>query len=88
MRRYLRYAGLGIVVGAVLFWAARGANRGWTKTTVPVRVVDEVTGLEGVEYHDRLVPGIDFLSAALALGVLLGGTSFLFPQRPSNPSRR
>lgn len=73
-----------LLVGALLAWGAAGANRGWTKTIVPVKKLDEVTGIEGIEYQKRFVPGLDFLgTAALGAGVL-AGASFLFPKRKSN----
>ena len=63
-----------ILSGAVT-WLVLGANRGWTKTSVPVRTVDEVTGIEAVAYEDRFLPGLDFLGAAAAAGGLLAGVS-------------
>jgi hypothetical protein len=59
-------------------WLATGANRGWTKTSVPVKRTDEVTGLTVDDYQKRFVPGIDFLGAALLGSGVLAGASFLF----------
>jgi hypothetical protein len=71
MKRALRNIAVLLLVGAVTFWAAAGANRGWTKTRVPQKVVDPVTGLEGVQWQNRFVPGVDFLGiAALGAGIL------------------
>ena len=71
------------MVGAVIFWAATGANQGWTKTRVPQKVLDEVTGLEGVHWQDKFVPGVDFLAmAALGAGIL--GVISLFVRNKSN----
>lgn len=71
MKKTLRIIAVILAAGAVGFWAATGANRGWTKTQVPQKVVDEVTGLEGVQWQKRFVPGVDFLgAAALAAGTL------------------
>ncbi|MDB6027067.1 MAG: hypothetical protein JWM68_3290 [Verrucomicrobiales bacterium] len=53
-----------------------GANRGFTKTTVPKKIVDEVTGNEGVIYEDRFVPGVELLGAALLGAGALAGASF------------
>ena len=58
-------------------WLATGANRGWTKTSVPVKRTDEVTGLTVDDYQKRFVPGIDFLGAALFGSGILAGASFL-----------
>jgi hypothetical protein len=63
---------------AMALWLATGANRGWTKTTVPVKRTDEVTGLTVDDYQKRFVPGVDFLGAALLGSGILAGASFLF----------
>jgi hypothetical protein len=67
-----------LCLGAIGFWAAAGANRGWTKTSVPVKTLDEVTGIEGVTYHKKFVPGVDVLAVAGAGAVVLAAVSFLF----------
>lgn len=61
-----------IAAGGIGFWLFTGANRGWSKTSVPLKTVDEVTGLEGVTYEKRFVPGVDFLGATLALAGIIG----------------
>jgi hypothetical protein len=71
-----------IAAGAVVFWLATGANRGWTKTLVPVKVLDPVTGIEGVNYEKGFVPGVDFLGAALLTSGILGGVSLLYKRPP------
>lgn len=78
MKSGLRIIALVFVVAAVGLWAATGANRGWTKTSVPVKIVDEVTGIEGITYKKQFVPGLDFLGAALLGATILTGVSFLF----------
>lgn len=71
MKRFLRIAAAGLLPAAVIFWAAAGGNRGWTKTSVPKKTMDEVTGIEGTTFEKGFVPGIDFLGvAALGAGVL------------------
>ena len=70
-------------MAAIGFWAASGANRGWTKTSVPTKTLDEVTGIEGVTYEKRFVPGVDFLGAALLGAGILAGVSFLFRNNPT-----
>jgi len=67
MKRALRIIALLVVLVAVAVWLATGANRGWTKTSVPVKTLDEVTGIEGISYQKKFLPGVDFpvlLSAA------------------------
>lgn len=67
-----------IVVAAIALWLVLGANRGWTKTSVAVVTLDEVTGLEGRTYKKRFVPGVDFLAVAVAgAGVLAGLSMFV-----------
>jgi hypothetical protein len=84
MRKALQFLALVVVLAAAVTWAATGANRGWTKTSVPVKTLDEVTGIEGITYQKKFLPGVDFLGAALAGAVLLGGTSLFFRKPRSN----
>ncbi|HOY59434.1 MAG TPA: hypothetical protein PK640_15035 [Verrucomicrobiota bacterium] len=78
MSKTLRILALVLALAAATTWLATGGNRGWTKTSVPVKTVDEITGLEAVSYDRRFVPGLDFLGAALLGASLLAGGSFLF----------
>jgi hypothetical protein len=81
MAKILRIIALMLALAAAGTWLATGANRGWTKTSVPKKTVDEVTGIEAVSYERRFVPGLDFLGAALLGASLLAGASFLFHNR-------
>jgi hypothetical protein len=81
MKRILRILALAVLIAAGVGWLSLGANRGWTRTTVPVKTVDEVTGLEGIEYHKKFLPGLDLLGAALLGAGFLAGVSFLFNQK-------
>jgi hypothetical protein len=78
MRRILRILALVLAVSAVAAWLGLGANRGWTRTSVPVKTVDEVTGIEGIEYHKQFVPGVELLTSALAGAAFLAGASLFF----------
>jgi hypothetical protein len=78
MSKTLRILALVLALTAAGTWLVTGGNRGWTKTSVPVKTVDEVTGLEGISYERRFVPGLDFLGAAVLGASLLAGGSFLF----------
>ena len=82
MKRLLQIVAVVVALSAVALWAARGANRGWTKTQVQVKTVDEVTGLEGVSYQDRFTPGVDFLGGALLGAGALAGASLLIRNKP------
>jgi len=77
MKRIFRIVALLIVLAATGFWLTAGANRGWTKTKVLKKTLDEVTGIEGITYENRFEPGIDFLGAAAIGAGLLTGMSFL-----------
>jgi hypothetical protein len=76
-KRVFRIAAVLLFLAALVSWVAAGANRGWTKTSIPVRRTDEVTGITVDDYQRRFVPGIDFLGAALLGSVILAGTSLL-----------
>ena len=82
MKNALLIAALVIAAGSVIFWAAAGANRGWTKTSVPKKIVDEVTGIEGVRYEKRFVPGVDFLAVTLGGAAVLAGISLVLRKKP------
>ena len=70
-----------LILAAAGMWVATGANRGWTKTSVPVKRTDEVTGITVDDYQKRFVPGVDFLGAALLGSGILAGASFLFRKK-------
>ena len=77
-KKVLRAVSAILILAAAVMWLATGANRGWTKTSVPVKRTDEITGLTVDDYRKRFVPGIDFLGAALLASGVLAGASFLF----------
>lgn len=77
-RRIVRLCAAILALATVTFWAAKGAHRGWTQHRVPVKQIDEVTGLDHITYEDRYVPGLDVLGGGLAASALLFGASFLF----------
>lgn len=87
MKSALRLLALAVLIGALGYWLVAGANRGWTKTSVPIKTVDDVTGIEGVTYRKQFVPGVDFLAMAIAGSVVCAGASFLFrTKRPVQTS--
>lgn len=84
MKLILRLVAGAFLLGALGWWFAAGANRGWTKTSVPVKLVDEITGLEGISYQKRFVPGLDFLGAAALGAAALAGLSLIL-RKPNPP---
>jgi hypothetical protein len=84
MRRALQLLAALVILAAAITWAATGANRGWTKTSVPVKTLDQVTGIEGITYQPKFLPGVDFLGAAFGGAVILAGASFIFRKPKTN----
>jgi hypothetical protein len=78
MKKILQILALVVLLAAGVTWLATGANRGWTKTSVPVTTLDAVTGIEGITYQSKFLPGVDFLGAAFVVAAALAGTSLLF----------
>ena len=85
MKRTLQILALVVALGGVITWAATGANRAWTKTSVAVKTLDEVTGIEGITYKKKFLPGVDFLGAVLGGAALLGGASCFFRKPKTKP---
>ena len=83
--KILRGTALGLLAAGVAGWWVAGANRGWTKTSVPVKTTDEVTGLEGIAYQKRFLPGVDFLAVVVGAAGALAGVSFLSWRKPKHP---
>ena len=88
MKKSLLILALVVALAAVGTWFATGANRGWTKTSVEKKTLDEVTGLEAITYEKQFVPGLDFLGAALLGSSALVGLSFLFRNQTSQQPNR
>jgi hypothetical protein len=87
MKRSLQILALLVVLAAAGTWLATGANRGWTKTSVPVKTLDEVTGIEGISYQKKFLPGVDFLGAAFGGAALLAGASLFFRKTNNNQQK-
>ncbi len=83
MRKILQLLAVLVLVSAGATWLATGASRGWTKTSVMVKTLDPVTGIEGITYDKKFLPGVDFLGAAFGGAALLAGTSLFF-RKPKN----
>ncbi len=85
MKKVLNAAAVVVAIGALVVWVSTGSHVGWTKTSVPVKKLDEVTGIEGIEYHRKFLAGVDFLAAALLASGILAGLAILVRSR--NPVR-
>jgi hypothetical protein len=83
MKKILRLGAVILVVASLAFWAAAGANRGWTKNKVQIKTgVDAVTQQDITEWKDTFIPGVDFLGKAFLGAGILAGASFLFRSKP------
>ena len=77
MKKILQLLAVLVLLAAGATWLATGTNRGWTKTSEAVKTLDPVTGIEGISYEKKFLPGVDFLgAAALGAGVLAGASLF------------
>ena len=78
MKKTLQLLAVLVLLAAGTTWLATGASRGWTKTSMMIKTLDPVTGIEGITYEKKFLPGVDFLGAsALVAGVLAGSSLFL-----------
>lgn len=84
LRLGLRLAAALVLIGAIGYWVAKGANLGWNKDQVPVKQTDEVTGLEFVTYEQRFVPGFEFMGLSAGLAAGLFAVSFFVQHQPSS----
>jgi hypothetical protein len=87
MKNLFRIMALVLLVSAVIWWLGAGANRGWTKTSVQVKQFDDVTGIEGITYQKRFVPGLDFLGSALLGAGVLAGASLFFRKKQNTRTK-
>jgi len=78
----MRMAALLLFMTGLGLWLARGSHRGWTKTSVEVKSVDEITGLEGITYERRFVPGLDFLGAVTLGAGVLAAAALMIRKKP------
>ncbi len=78
MKRILQLLAVLVLLATAVIWLATGANHGWTKTSVPVKTLDEVTGIEGITYQKKFLPGVDFLGASFVAAAMLASASLFF----------
>lgn len=80
-RRTLRITAGVLLAATLTVWLVAGANVGWTRTRVPVKTLDEITGIEGITYERRFVPGVDVVAIATLASAMLAGVSLLVPHK-------
>lgn len=83
MKKTLLILAAVIAIATMGTWLATGANRGWTKTEVPVKTLDPVTEIEGITYKKQFQPGVEFLGAGLGGAGALFAAAFFF-RKPTN----
>jgi hypothetical protein len=88
MKKTLIVLALLLTLGTAGTWLATGAHVAWTKTSVPVKTLDEVTGIEGVTYQPKFIAGVDFLGAGLGVAAALAGASLFFRKTKSNQTNQ
>ncbi|MBC8011640.1 MAG: hypothetical protein H7067_16265 [Burkholderiales bacterium] len=86
-RVLLRGAGVLIALFVFCFWAAKGYNRGWTKTQVRIDKYDEITDLTYPTYEKRFVPGVDYLGGGITFGLLVFAATFVGRRSPKPHAR-
>ena len=84
MKRVLQLLAVLVLLAAGVTWLATGATIGWTKTSVAVKTLDPVTGIEGISYQKKFIAGVDFLGAAALGAGLLAGASLFFRKPKTN----
>ena len=84
MRRILQLLAVLVLLAAGTTWLGTGAHRGWTKTSLMVKTLDPVTGIDGISYEKKFLPGVDFLGAAGGGAALLAVASLFFRKPKSN----
>jgi len=87
MKRTLQSLAALVALAGILIWISAGGRRGWTQTSTPVTSIDQVTGLEGITYQQRFLPGLDFLAGALLGAGLLAGASLMFRNKTNQSSQ-
>ncbi|HRI12197.1 MAG TPA: hypothetical protein PLX89_04255 [Verrucomicrobiota bacterium] len=88
MRTALMSLALGIWGAALGLWLVGGANTGWTKTQEPVKTLDEVTGIEAIEWQKRFRAGIDLVGPAVLAGAVLAALSVWIGRKSVGPAKR
>jgi hypothetical protein len=81
MVRALQALGVLFWVVGLGWWLAGGANRGFTRNQEQVKVLDEITGIEAIEWRQKFSPGLEFLGGAVVAGVGCWGAAWVLRKR-------
>lgn len=76
MRRGIQLAAVAVGFVGLVVWLFGGPNLGWSKTSIPREVADEVTGLTQIVWERTFLPGVDFLAGVLLAAAVLFAASF------------
>ena len=77
MRATFLVLALMVATAGLLAWWAGGARKGWTKTSVAVEKIDDITGITYRDYEKKFVPGLEFALGGVTGGAILACTGFL-----------
>ena len=81
MRTVVQKIGLLTLSAAMAIWLIGGAKKGMYVTSEELILYDPVTQIEGIDNHEKFLPGVE----SLAIGIILGGSfyliSFLLPKK-------
>ena len=80
----LRIFGALFALAIFSYWAAAGANTGWTKDRIEIAKTDEITGIEYKEYQKHFLPGIEFLALGTGFGLALIAVTFFLRKKTKN----
>jgi len=85
MRLPLNILAVILLLGTAIWWVATGSHRGWSKNSVEVRTLDEITGIEQITYDKRFVAGLDTLAIGAAAAAVSAGLGWALGRRSSRP---
>ena len=83
-RVILRIAGGLFALAIFSYWAAAGANTGWTKDRIEITKTDEFTGIEYKEYQKHFLPGVEFLALGTGFGLAMIAATFFSRKKPKH----
>jgi hypothetical protein len=87
MKKTLYILALLIALSTVGTWLATGAHVGWTTTSVQVKTLDEVTGIEQISYKPKFTAGVEVLGGGLGVAATFAIASLFF-RRPNTKTNQ